>query len=109
MANSVDPDQTAPIGSVCSGSTLFASIHNSSVLLGNLADDIFRRIFLLGGLRVKHVFATSIFSQAMHSHTPKGIRNAILKSINRLNISPILSTIGPTAKRQANDASLAGR
>ena len=35
MANSVDPDQTAPIGAVCSGSTLFASIHNSSVMLGN--------------------------------------------------------------------------
>ena len=28
MANSVDPDQTAPIGAVCSGSTLFASILN---------------------------------------------------------------------------------
>ena len=26
MGNSVDPDQTAPIGAVCSGSTLFASI-----------------------------------------------------------------------------------
>ena len=26
MANSVNPDQTAPIGAVCSGSTLFASI-----------------------------------------------------------------------------------
>ena len=26
MANSVGPDQTAPIGAVCSGSTLFASI-----------------------------------------------------------------------------------
>ena len=35
MANSVDPDQTAPIGAVCSGSTLFAPILNSSVLLGN--------------------------------------------------------------------------
>ena len=31
----VDPDQTAPIGAVCSGSTLFASILNSSVMLGN--------------------------------------------------------------------------
>ena len=31
MANSVDPDQTAPIEAVCSGSTLFASIFNSSV------------------------------------------------------------------------------
>ena len=35
MANSVDPDQTAPIGAVCSGFTLFASILNSSVMLGN--------------------------------------------------------------------------
>ena len=35
MANSVDPDQTAPTGAVCSESTLFASIHNSSVMLSN--------------------------------------------------------------------------
>ena len=50
MANSVDQDQTAPIGAVCSGSTLFASILNSSVMLGNYfqqtisAEDIFRYI-----------------------------------------------------------------
>ena len=48
MANSVDQDQTAPIGAVCSGSTLLVSILNSSVMLGNYlrqttsADDIFR-------------------------------------------------------------------
>ena len=60
MANSVDPDQTAPIGAVCSGSTpLFASILNSSVMLGDYlqqttsADDIFRCIFFLGALSVK--------------------------------------------------------
>ena len=63
MANSVDPNQTAPIGAVCfgtapigavcSGSTLFASILNLSVMLGNYlqqtssADDIFRCIFFL--------------------------------------------------------------
>ena len=53
MANSVGPHQTAPIGAVCSGSTLFASILDSSVMLGNyllqttLADDIFRCIFFL--------------------------------------------------------------
>ena len=71
MANSVDPDQTAPIGAVCSGptlfasilnlsiravcsgSTLFASILNLSVMLGNylqqttLADHIFSCIFFL--------------------------------------------------------------
>ena len=35
MADSVDPDLTAPIGAVCSGSTLFASILNLSVMLDN--------------------------------------------------------------------------
>ena len=35
MAKSVDPDQTAPIGAVCSGFTLFASILNSSEMIGN--------------------------------------------------------------------------
>ena len=58
MANKVDPDQTASIGAVCSGSMLFASILNSSVMQGNYlqqttsADDIFRCIFL-GALRIK--------------------------------------------------------
>ena len=53
MANSVDPDRTAPIGAVCCGSKLFASILNSSVMLGNYlqqttrADDILRCIFFL--------------------------------------------------------------
>ena len=53
MANSVDPDQTAPIGAVCSGSTMFASILNSSVMPGNYlqqttsADEIFKCIFFL--------------------------------------------------------------
>ena len=61
MANSMDPDQTAPIGAVCSGSRLFASILNLSVMLGNYlqqrtsADDIFSCIFFLGALRVKFV------------------------------------------------------
>ena len=59
MANSVDPDQTAHIGAVCSGSTLFASILNTSVMLGNYfaADDFSRRHFqmhfFLGALRGK--------------------------------------------------------
>ena len=50
---SVDPYQTVPIGAVCSGSTLFASILNLSVMLGNYlqqttsADNIFRCIFFL--------------------------------------------------------------
>ena len=57
MENSVDrdqtapigADQTAPIGAVCSGSTLFASILNLSVMLGNYivfaADNFSRRHF----------------------------------------------------------------
>ena len=53
MTNSVHPDQTAPIGAVCSGSTLFASILIWSVMLGNYlqqmtsADDIFSVFFFL--------------------------------------------------------------
>ena len=49
MANSVDPDKTA----VCSESTLFASLLNSSVMLGNYlqqttsADVIFQMHFFL--------------------------------------------------------------
>ena len=35
MVNNVDPDQTAPIGAVCSWSMLFASVLNLSVMLGN--------------------------------------------------------------------------
>ena len=48
MANSVDPNETAPIGSM-----LFASVFNSSVMLGNYlqqttsAGDIFRCFFFL--------------------------------------------------------------
>ena len=63
MANSVDPDQTAPIGAVCSGSTLFVSILNLPVMLGNYlqqttsADDILDAFFL-GALRVKKVSST---------------------------------------------------
>ena len=54
MTNSVDPDQTAPIGAVCSGSTLFASILNLSVMLGNyLQQTTFSDAFFLGALRVK--------------------------------------------------------
>ena len=67
MANSVDPDQTAPIGAVCSVSILFASIVSLSVMLGNYlqqttsADDIFRFFFFLAlkGLtqRISYIIA----------------------------------------------------
>ena len=58
-------------GAVCSGSTLFASILNLSVMLGNYlqqttsADDIFRCIFFLGALRVKFL------SKQLHKYMPK--------------------------------------
>ena len=57
MANIVDPDR---IGAVCSGQMMFASILNSSVMLGNYlqqttsADDI-SDAFFLGALRVKNI------------------------------------------------------
>ena len=47
----MDPDQTVPIGTVCSGSALFVSVLSKSVMLGNYlqqttsADDIFRCFF----------------------------------------------------------------
>ena len=59
MANSVDPDQTAPIGAVCSGSTLFASVllkFVSNIRQLFAADGFSRRHFqmhfFLGALRV---------------------------------------------------------
>ena len=60
MENSVDPDKTAPIGALCSGSTLFASILNFLSNARELfaADDFSRRHFqmhfFLGALRVKY-------------------------------------------------------
>ena len=56
MANSVDPDQTAPIGAVCSGSTLFASELNLSVSKAiicsrQLQQTTFSDTFFLGALR----------------------------------------------------------
>ena len=61
MANSVDPDQTAPVGAVCSGSTLFASILNfvSNVwqlfAAGNFSRRHFQMHFFLGTLELKSV------------------------------------------------------
>ena len=67
MANRVDPDQTAPIGAVCSGSMLFASVLNLSVLLGNylqqttFSDDFFswrfrgQTFFMLNSSKIKFI------------------------------------------------------
>ena len=47
MANSVDQDQTAPIGAVCSGSTLFACVLEFASNVRQLfaADNFSRRHF----------------------------------------------------------------
>ena len=59
MANSVNPDQTAPIGAVCSGSTRAVSFYTqfvSNVRQLFAADDFSRRHFqmhfFLGAFRV---------------------------------------------------------
>ena len=77
MANSVDPDQTATIGAVCSGSTLFASILNSSVMLDNYsqqttsADNISRVFFFLVALRVKTLsLLVTIHGRFLHTYNP---------------------------------------
>ena len=69
----MDPDQTSPIGAVCSGSTLFASIRNSSVIKGNYlqqttsADDIFRCIIFLGDLTVKKLISAAMLRSLLHT------------------------------------------
>ena len=53
----MDPDQSAPIGAVYSGSALFACILNLSVILGNYLQQTLQQtkfsFFFLGALRVK--------------------------------------------------------
>ena len=77
MANSVDPDQTAPIGAVWSGSTLFASILNSSLMFGNYlqqtssADDIFRCIFFLALLGL--TFFNPCLANGFSRNIPYGV------------------------------------
>ena len=74
MTNSVDPDQTAPLGAVCSGSTLFASILNLSVIFRQLfaaddsADDIIKSIFFLDALRVKQLKVDYSSSETVSNH-----------------------------------------
>ena len=66
MANSVDPDQTAPIGAVCSGSTLFASIlkfvSNVRQLFAgdNTSRRHFKMLFFLGALRVNPIHSDGL-------------------------------------------------
>ena len=72
MANSADPEQTAPMGAVCSGPNLFASILK---LVSNVrqlfAADVFSRRhfqmhFFLGVLRVKFCFIPDLGQLICH-------------------------------------------
>ena len=64
MPKSVDPDQTAPIGAVCSGSTMFASILNLSVMLGNnLQQTTFSDAFFSWGYKGKILIELSASKQ----------------------------------------------
>ena len=84
MTNSVDPDQTAPIGAVCYGSMLFASILNPAVMLGNYlqhttsADNIFGCIVFLGPLRVKMCKLKSDSVIKFHQQTLKSTFSNVL-------------------------------
>ena len=74
MANSVDPDQTASMGAVCSGSTLFASILKLVSRVRHLfsADNFsrhhFQIDFCLGALRVKPFHTNGIFHKATNNN-----------------------------------------
>ena len=67
MANSVNPDQTAPIVAVCSGSMMFASILNLSVMLGNYLQQTTsadKMLFFLSALRDNYTsFVHSIIQE----------------------------------------------
>ena len=89
MVNSVDPDQIAPLGAVCSGSTLFASLLNLSVILGNyLQQTTFSdAFFFLGALRV-NTFMEIIFLQIQ-----VGQLSVTSESLNTLNIGSLLNRL----------------
>ena len=101
MANSEEPEQTAPI--VCSGSTLFASILNSSVMLSNClqqttsADDIFRCIFFLGSLRVNACMLGTVHDFCLllkMNFVKNSFRNSNRVS-NNLNPNQARQKVGP--------------
>ena len=69
MANSVDPDQTAPIGAVCSGFTLFASTLNLSVIAAaDFSRQHFQMHFYLCALRVNSLHAEWVFFMLLLSN-----------------------------------------
>ena len=86
MANSVDPEQT---GAVCTGSTLFASILNSSVMLGNYLQqttsaDTFSDAFLLdlkGFGDAKGSIQLKVFYTFIYAITPTHLIVSLLRGL----------------------------
>ena len=96
----MDPDQTAPIGVVCSGSTLFASILNSSEMLGKYLQqttstgDIFRYFFSWGFKGIEFIDLHSIFKDnSVISSIPNYFNNSETPIICYKYNKPIRSTI----------------
>ena len=65
MANSVDPDQTAPLGAVWSGSALFAQAYLSEIL-GSL------RYSKFSGVQTFRIFTVNIISVDLFSAQTAG-------------------------------------
>ena len=91
MANSVDTDQTAPIGAVCSGSTLFASILTfvSNVRQLFTADDFSRRHFQL------HFFLGAL---NVNSHNITQFKDSAVLTSRDCAILPSMSLKNMTSK-----------
>ena len=96
MANSVDPDQTAPIGAVCSGSMLFASILFSSVMLCNYLQQttstVPRRYFFCGSFMflfclVFAMFCARLFICASWSPAGKGLTSWLSFVVSSVSLS----------------------
>ena len=97
----MDLDQTAPMGAVCSGSTLFASILNLSVMLGiylqqtTSADDIFRCI-LSNGLTLHATFLCYILihtkrEEKTHNNSKKHTHDNLARDSPSHNIKRVQS------------------
>ena len=97
MADSVDTDQTAPIGAVCSGSMLFASLLNLAVMLGNYLQHTtysrrhFQMDFFLGALRVNLKKKQKIIHDSLSAvylsscHTPVYLPRTSLTGTGTMN------------------------
>ena len=102
FGKSVDPDQTSPIGAVCSGSTLFASIlklgSNVRQYLQQTtsADFIFQMHFFLGAFRVKFFACTVI----LHVFCRLLIFPKSISFLNTIRMSNSFGSISVPTKRR---------